>query len=169
MTRRVLALLALGAAACADAPVPCLPLSPECARAQADLRVDVTHIPHGAKLVTVTVGAISRNTATAPEGGTVTFYFFDVPDQAVVAAGVDGEEPRTCQASAPHANVRGRSNTLELDANGPACVAGNGSDAGMNGPDAGPGDAGRIRRDSGDDDDHDDGGQADGGPEDAGM
>jgi hypothetical protein len=184
MTRRVLTLLVLGAAACADAPVPCLPLSPECARAQADLRVDVTHIPRGAKLVTATVGSTSRNTTPPQEGGTVTFYFFDVPERADVTVNVDGEDPRTCQAAAPAASrSTGRGKTLELDANGPACARGNGPrDAGMDLPDAasqedsGVPDAGRVDagdddHDGGDDDDDDDGGsrRRDGGSQDAGM
>lgn len=174
-----LALVVLLGTACQDSAPLCLPLSPECARAQADLRVDVTHLPSGTRQVTAQVNGITRSTGETSSGA-VTFYFFDVPQEAPVEVEVDGMDVHhRCHGAAPARGRRG--STLELDVGGSACERDDGDarDAGVDAGDAamemdaGDPDAGDDDHDAGDDEHDDDGGTSgrrDGGvEEDAGA
>lgn len=158
-------LVVLLGTACQDGAPLCLPLSPECARAQADLRVDVTNLPTGTRLVTAQVNGITRSTGDT-SAGAVTFYFFDVPQEAPVAVQVDGADVHhRCQGAAP---ARGRGgSTLELDVASSACERDEEErDAGVDAPDAameedaGEPDAGDDDPDGGDDDHDEDGGSS---------
>ena len=161
MTSRVFPVLALAATvlpSCRD--LPCLPLSPECAEQEADLRVEVRAIPSGTTRVTAQVessrGTTDRSTTRFP-GGKATFLFFDLPDDEAVSLRVrlEGEGlARACQQSGVDT---GRGREVIVDVGGETCPEespsrdGGAPDAttpdataapdGSPGPDAGPPDA----------------------------
>ena len=167
-------LMGLALAGCRAGP-PCLPLSPECARAEADLQVRVTDIPDDATRVRSTVADQDRQTSQFPDR-TAVFFFYDLPEDGVdVTVEVEGARSTRCQAMGVGTG-RGRAVEIRVGQDGcralTAADAGadrdGGTDAGGGAVDGGPGDGGRS--DAGERDDGG-GGDRDGGarPDDAGV
>lgn len=159
--RRMVLLTTAGVAACSPSgglpPPECVALDPSCARNQASVVVEVRGIPRNAARVWAAAGDQERAVTGVPDDGSVTFYFFDVPSDAPVAAGT-GE--RTQGRSCALGNHRGDREHLRVDLSTEAARC---QDVG-GAPDAGAADAGLPRDagpnvDAGDDDDdggHDD-------------
>lgn len=87
-----------GLVACTPLPSPeCLALDPACAKNEASVVVELRGLASVGGRVWASAGQQERATQDIPSNGTVTFYFFDVPRDAPVAAGTgDGQQGRRC-------------------------------------------------------------------------
>jgi hypothetical protein len=150
----LLALLLLPAAAACDPPefVNCLTLSPECARGEAELRVDVVNLAADTRRVVVTVDGTEHSTSTIRDG-TVALYFFDLASGSATNVDVRVEAPVALRCSRTAST--GKGTHVTVDARGPECSADT--------PDAGAADGGQGEDASVCLRDPDDGGTCDGG------
>lgn len=151
MTPRRLSILLLAAGALAScsngSEPPCiLPLSPECARAEADLVVHISRLPDQVTGVEVSVGGQTRREDQPGPDRSVTFYYFDLPAEVDVAVALHGTLAGACEAAGV---TTGRGRSLSIDtSNGAACTYsqwpqdGGAADAGV--PDGGEIDDGGV-------------------------
>jgi len=145
-------------ASCAE--LPCLPLSPECARADAELQVEVIHIPEDVRLVRAVAGGTVRESSRFTADRTVTLLFYDLDPSVEVRVELSGARELRCEATSA-ATGQGRSVTVDMRTAHCPAVGEEARDAGVE--DAGGArDAGEQEEDGGEDEEQD-GGNADGG------
>lgn len=154
MSRRALPVVGLvlsalaGCSGGAGDAAACLLLSPECAKAEASLRLDIVNLPGDTTRVRADVAGQSRETDRITDHA-VTFYFFEVPEHADVAVYVEGGHRRHCEV---HGVPTGRGQVMTLNADDDdECEDDDGhggADSGNSGP-GGNADAGHDPADGG--------------------
>jgi hypothetical protein len=146
--------------------VNCVALSPECARGEAQLRVDVINLSQDVTWVGASVDGLERSTSRVKDG-TVSLYFFDLAEKPGAKVQVEVQGSASPQLLCVSVAQTGKDNSVTVNARGPECLPVVVADAGVpdaapaqdaSNPDASqPADAGCLTE-------PDDGGLCDGGP-----